>query len=74
MRICLNVPDDLLARADKEAQYKNVNRTQYFIGAVTEMCKADAFKRNNPDIEKMLIEMQEKISVVQSRLDEVNTL
>lgn len=74
MRICLNVPDELLARVEKESNYKNMNRTQYFINAVTEMCKADAFKRANPDIEKMLVDMQQSIAVVQSRLDEMNTL
>lgn len=74
MRICINVPDDLLTRADKEAQYRNMNRTQYFVNAVTEMCKADAFKRANPDIEKLLHDMQENIATVQARLDEMGTL
>lgn len=74
MRISMNIPDDLLAKVDKEASFLHFNRTQYFIKAVSDRTQADAFLRINPDVNKMLLDCQETIANVQARVDEFGKL
>lgn len=71
MRINMLIPDDLLEKVSREAEFKSMNRTQYFIRAVQAQVQADSFLRANPNIEQTLIEVNQKISSMQEQINQI---
>lgn len=63
-KININVPEDLLAKIDDEADLKHMTRTAYMLRAVTQSLETDAFLRQQPDIKRKLIELQDAMSSV----------
>lgn len=63
-KININVPEDLLAKIDDEADLKHMTRTAYMLNAVTQSLEADAFLRQQPDIKRKLLELQDAMSSI----------
>lgn len=68
-KININVPEDLLAKIDDEADQKHMTRTAYMLRAVQQSLEADAFLRQQPDIKRKLIELQDAMSSVAALAD-----
>ncbi len=68
-KININVPEELLARLDDEADMKHMTRTAYILGAVQKSLEADAFLRAQPDIQRKLTELNEALSSVAAMSD-----
>lgn len=68
-KININVPEDLLAKIDDEADLKHMTRTAYMLKAVQQSLEADAFLRQQPDIKRKLIELQDAMSSVAALAD-----
>lgn len=68
-KININVPEELLAKIDYEADLKHMTRTAYMLRAVTQSLEADAFLRLQPDIKRKLIELQDAMSSVAAMSD-----
>lgn len=55
---------DLLARVDSEAELQHMNRTQYIIRALSQMCETDMFVRVHPDIKKQMLDLQNTLQSI----------
>lgn len=68
-KININVPEELLARLDEEANLQHVTRTAYILRAVQQSIEADTFLRVQPDIKRKLLDLQNDLQSVAATYD-----
>lgn len=56
------LPDDLIEKVKKEAAFQHMNFTQYTIRALTQMIDADTYLREQPEINRRLVELRDMLS------------
>lgn len=63
-KININVPLELLAMIDDEADRKHMTRTAYMLDAIQQRLEIDTFLREQPNITKKFNELTEALSEV----------
>lgn len=68
-KININIPHDLLAQIDDEADKKHMTRTAYMLNAIQLKLDADRFLEKQPDIMRKMQELQGALEEVAQNSD-----